>query len=293
MILGIDKGTAFTKNNKGEIFKSVLRREKINEIDLNNSLIHVGWEGENYIVGENGQYETNLDKAHHSNTDILVCTSIAMQSSEQVTKAKIVLGVPIAEYKKQKEMLKNRFKGKSFQISINGISKIIVFEEVEVFPEGAGAFYTADVLDAIVIDIGGLSVDVCSFQNGGLNHFETYEQGTFRLNAEIAGYLNNRFSTKLRQWDIEMIMDKGLSVDGQRVNIESAYELEKFHTEKIINDIKLDFDLKTVPNVLIAGGGGARLYKHIKEQISHAKLIDDPQLANAKGFAKVGEKLWK
>jgi hypothetical protein len=58
MLLGIDKGTTYTKTDKKLCIRSTIRKYKDNDIMLNDEKILFEMGGQKWIVGEKGNYST-------------------------------------------------------------------------------------------------------------------------------------------------------------------------------------------------------------------------------------------
>lgn len=284
MIIGIDKGTTYTKDNNGNIIQSTTR-EVSDEILLEGNLI-VEFEEKKYIVGEKGNYSTDLSKAEHSNTRLLAYTIIGLGNSSNYIKTNVVLGLPIGLYSRNKDKMKNLFNGVTEEITINGSKKYIQVTGIEVFPEAAGSFYSQDKESALIIDLGGLSIDTALFEKSKLVKYSTYSMGTMKLYNKIANNLNGEYDLSLTEWDIPDILQEGLYIYGekQKLNIE---QLIKEHLLKIIERLKLEYDLKIIRNVLLTGGGSILLGNYIKKYIPQVTMIE-PTFSNARGFYNVG-----
>jgi hypothetical protein len=45
--------------------------------------------------------------------------------------------------------------------------------------------------------------------------------------------------------------------------------------------------------ILITGGGAVALGSRIQQRYPHARVLDDPAMANVKGFQKYGTRKWR
>lgn len=288
MLVGIDKGTTYTKDNQGNIIRSTII-ENHGGILLDNKIV-VDIFGKSYIVGEKGRYGTDLMKAHHENTKILVYTILGLSDRNYKIVSDVVLGLPIGMYARQKEEMKAIFNDKSTDIKINGSEKNIEIKRCEVFPESAGAFYTQSEQSGLVVDIGGLSVDNAQFENGKLQKYSTYSMGTMKLYNKLANRLNGEYDLSLTEWDIPSIFTEGLHIHGKKMDLNIS-DIIDTHVVEIIERLKLDYDVKR-ENIMITGGGSLLLGGYIKRYIPHAKKLDC-NFANARGFKRIGEVLFK
>lgn len=292
MFISVDKGTTYTKNNKGIMIRSTIRRKKENEIDLDENKIIIKYENEEYVIGEKGKFETDLEKASQEYTKHFILTSIGLSFNEEEIQTNLITGLPIALYANQATLFKELFNSQKFEhITINGKSQRIRIKKVEVFPEGAGAYYLFSYENALIVDIGGLSVDCGLFKKRNLEKFSTYKMGMMKLYADIANMLNSKYDLDLDEWDIEdIIKEKGLYISTENKTLDLK-ELKidlmlKDHAQKIVDKLKLDYDLRTIENVLFTGGGSIALFEYIN--ISQKVLLEDSQMNNAEGYSVVG-----
>jgi len=285
VIKGIDKGTTYTKDHEGNIIKSTVR--EINDEVLIDGKLIVDFEGKKYVIGEKGHYSTDLEKANHNNTRILVYTLIALSEASNYIKTNLVLGLPIGLYSKNKVKMRQLFDTGIQKITINNREIYIQILNVEVFPEAAAAFYTQSSKDALVIDIGGLSIDTALMKNSKLEKYSTYSMGTMKLYSKIANKLNGQYDLSLTEWDIQDIFKDGLYIYGEKQDLEIDDILEA-HTLEIIERLKLEYDLKVINNVLLTGGGSILLQDYIETYIPQAKVIDST-FGNARGLYSVGK----
>lgn len=152
------------------------------EIILDKDKLVVEFNSETYIIGETGEYATDLLKAGHEHTQMLVLTAIANSSTDEILTTNLVTGLPIGLYSKQKVPMKFLFENTRNRLNINGKEKIIYINKVEVFPEAAGAFYSQSKYNiGLVLDIGGLSIDTAYFEGKKLKKYSTYSHGIMKL----------------------------------------------------------------------------------------------------------------
>lgn len=284
MILGIDVGNYATKTSERVIFDSKVSLTNI----LGNNAIEIG--GNSYHVGQ-GNYDTEYRKVSKESYLAFLYTAI-LQSTSDIDN-QIVLGLPIGQYKEDKEVLKglvlsNRhYKGKY----LNKTRELFI-TDVEVYPEGPGA--VANDFTGILIDIGGRTTDICYIIGGIKKKIENHKsipQGTLNLYSSFISLLNAKHGLDLKLNDAERILKNGLKVDGLAIDISSSMNSFKEYIEELIKQLQLDYSLKT-NEVALLGGGSELLYNPLKKRIPNSFLIDDPMFANARIFKEVGENIW-
>lgn len=293
MILGVDKGSTYTKTDNQLCFRSTIRRYKSSDIILNNDSIVLGYEGEKWIVGEKGNYSTDLMKSEHYNTKLFILLAIGLSSNDVNITADIVTGLPIGLYSLQKKQMKELLINTTNTININGKEKRININRIEIFPEGAGAFYSQNCYkDALIIDIGGLSVDIAQFKDGKLIKFSTYTMGAMKLYSKIANSLNSTYALSLDEWEVEDVINDGLYIYGMPVET-NMNEIAYDHVLEIIEKISLEYDVKSNRNVLITGGPAEWLMQYFKFDIPQIKILGHSQFTNANGYGNVGKVVFK
>jgi len=132
----------------------------------------INYEGIDLYIGD-GEFSTDLNKSQKENTLPLLFSALARSSSENFFQ--VVLGLPIQQYKSNKDELKKYIehnRGKT--IVYKGIKRDIVISDVLIVPEGAAIYYNLSMEQKnliknkplIIVDIGGRTTDVCLFENG-------------------------------------------------------------------------------------------------------------------------------
>jgi hypothetical protein len=186
--------------------------------------------------------------------------------------------------------MKSLFKDSSTQVRINGQTKTIKIRNVEIFPAAAGAFYAqTDCKDALVIDVGGLSIDTALFVNKKLQKYSTYSMGVMKLYSKIANRLNGEYDLSLTEWDIETVLRDGLYIFGSKVDLKVG-DIIAEHISDIMARLSLEYDLKSIRNVLLTGGASNFLFEFIS--IPQLKLMENSQFSNAIGYKNIGKVLF-
>lgn len=289
MILGIDVGSFATKRSDGFIFASKVSTQE--DILKNNSILRTD-EG-TFYMGE-GSYITSYRKVDREYYRELFLYSAAYNADKTVF-IKAVVGLPISQYKQDKEGLKKLLlKNKIDKIEINGISKTVVIDDVEVYPEGIAA--VEEDFEGVVVDIGGRTTDICLVLDGDrgrkIENPFSIPMGTLNLYSDFINSINSKYCLDLRLEDTERILRKGLTVDGVNVDCKFAIEGFKRYVDDLVNKIQVEYSIRTL-DIRLVGGGSLLLYKPIKNRLPSAELINNTIFANAAGFKKVGESIWQ
>lgn len=300
MKIGNDPGKYGTKvvtKVNGEWKKLYIRSKISTEPDnvLMGDNYLINYKGITYLIGEGGNdYSLDTDKQSLQHK---LCTYVGVDEMAGDELSSIVVGCPMSIWKnpeKREEYQNYILDDGKIDLSIGDISKTIELLDVVAFPECGGVAYAEpeeDFVDNIrgVIDIGGLNVNGCLFEN--LSPIKdsdfTVNLGSIILKNEIKTMLNKEYpSINLQEYDIPQIMKKGLFIKGKEE--ERAKKLINNvingHIERIIRETKKkNWSINTL-DITMAGGGTIDIgMKRIKSHIPQAKISNDPIWDNAKG----------
>lgn len=293
-MLGIDKGSTYTKTDRKLCTRSTIRKYRENDIVLDDDKIILEMDGQKYIIGEKGSYSTDLMKSQHFNTRALILLTIGLSypQDEWIT-TDIVTGLPIGLYSSQKQLMKETFQGTNNEIKINGKRKNIRIRNAEVFPEAAGAFYSqSEYEDALIIDFGGLSVDMALFKGKKLKKYSTYSMGMMKLYSKLANKVNAEHDLSYTEWDMDELIREGLYIYGKKMDI-GINDLVIEHCKEIIERLSLEYDLKSIRNVLLTGGPAEWLEKYLAIDIPQRKVMQQSQFTNAIGYYNIGQVIFR
>ncbi|MBU3131616.1 ParM/StbA family protein [Clostridium gasigenes] len=292
MIIGIDLGNFGVNTSENDFFYS-----KISEgssFTGENSIIY---EGKEFQIGE-GEFSTDLDKSKKESTLPLLFTALARSSNEKFFQ--VVLGLPIQQYKANKESFKNYIeenRGKT--LIYKGIRREIIISDVIIAPEGAAAYYNLSVEQKnmigkkplIICDIGGRTTDICLFENGKITRVWTIPTGMLNIYQDIISYINTTYTEEFKLEDGEVILKEGLFLRGKQQDIRFIKPILRKHFNSIYKDLQLNFNTSK-GYVLLTGGGSITLVKAFKNRLENLIISDEPLFDNAKGFKKLGVSLW-
>lgn len=300
-ILGLDNGFKFTKTSKGVCFCSSIQKGK----DDINEVTQVIIDGKNYIVGEQeGKYISDQDKLKdETNKEILkVCTLTAIGLSypaDTFIDINLVVGVPVAYYSKQKEEFKEMIEDLSGEIFINeiGFNQTININKVLVYPQSAGIiFKNATKLknqSSLVIDIGGGTWDLSQFDGLKLIKKATYQQGMLILDSKITQWINSNYYTTFKTNEVYDLIKKGFfTAYGTKTGVKVFEHIIEDHVFEVSTDIKHDFDVNSVDNIFLIGGGAEILKDYLDKYINNIEIESNPQFTNATCFEVMGQMKW-
>jgi plasmid segregation protein ParM len=284
MILGIDKGNIETDTST--LIRIPSKVSKLGNLIGENLELNI--DGQRLFIGS-GDYETEFCKARQENFLPLMFTAIALSTND--VENQVVVGLPIGQYKQFKDELKQKILSNRIKdIELNNRARKIIISDAEVAPEGA-------VLDfeGVIIDIGGRSTDCClkRYENNKMKIINpiSYPKGTINLYSDACKLINGRYALDLAPSDMEKVFKKGLKINGDQKDINFVLDIFKDFVNGLVNDLRVEYSIST-EEVCVLGGGGALLYKPIKNRIPQAQLSENSSFINAIKFQEVGEQLW-
>lgn len=288
MILGIDLGNYATKSSRGISFLSKVSKDGGFEETGENILI----DGIKYYLGE-GDFDTEYRKAYKSNVLPLLYGAIALSTNDKSNC--IVLGLPLSQYREDREYLTNLvLQNSKKEIEINGAIRRVVIEDVEIVPEGVSA--ADEDFEGIIIDIGGRTTDICLIQLEGskrkVRKPYSIPKGVLNLESDYINILNKRYGLDLLPGDAKRILREGLNIYGEPQKIDFAMEVYKTFVDALISQVQVDYPVKTY-NIMLVGGGAELLYKPIKKRLPNAELIENSFWGNARGYERIGRDIWQ
>lgn len=286
---GIDVGNYSLKEYPNTIIKSLVTSEE----NILGSKHCLEYDDKKIYVGE-GNFETELNKSSKDNFLPLLLSGIALNSTKEDVFQQVVCGLPINQYKANKEVLEDMILEKRVrEIKFNSKPRKIIITDFKVYPEGIGAYYSLNTHDdAIIVDIGGRTTDIAYITDRKLKGSSTVAAGTINIYKDIADKLNSLYTLDLDIFMAERIVDKGyLEIDDEKVDISFITEILKKNFTKINDDLTMKFPVRTEKIILV--GGGYKLFKKAFEnRYKNSYVADNPVFANAIGFRKVAEMTW-
>lgn len=297
-ILGLDNGYNFTKSSKGVCIHSTI---KPGPDDINN-VIQTTIKGKEYIVGEpDGAYIADADKLKNAASKevlkVTTLTAIGMSyPTESFIDVNLVVGVPVGYFSKQREELKYMMENLNEKIYVNqvGIEQTIKVNEVLVYPQSAGlVFKKANTLkeeSTLIIDIGGGTWDISQFNGLKLENKATYPEGMLILYEKISQFLNSNYYTKYDPSEVYHLLKRGFFTSaGEKKSMDLVKPIIINHVREIMTKLTRAFDVTSVDNVFLIGGGAAELTPYIKDNIPNAELEENAQFTNAECFELMGK----
>jgi len=331
VIAGVDVGYGYTKaaNAAGctVTFPSVVTRPsgggELTRVLGGSALPHrltvrlAGGEAQTYLVGNAALFaggtrtwDARADRRH--DYPPLVLASLALLGA--FGDVSLGLGLPLQLYTAadDRRALRARLAGVEAILSVDGGGEAALrIRDVRVFPQSVAAYFAQVRSDptlarrpCAVVDVGYRTTDHLVMR---LAPGETVARpderlsgsldlGVERVYAQVAQALSRRHGAMIETNDVEQaaVAGRDMTVGGREVALKEAID-------EAARDLVVDAAarlreswgaaLDQLGAVLLAGGGGAMLRTHFAEALPGVRLVTDPVMANAHGYAAMMERL--
>jgi hypothetical protein len=287
MVKGTDIGYSNTKDNEKRIFRSAYT----NSDKMLSGVEHIIIDGKDYYVGA-GQMTSEVDKTNDEMNKVCTLLNMAQSFDDEFY---LVLALPIAQYKSQKERLIEAVMNyNKCEVIYQGYKRNIHINDVSVFPQGAAALYTLDKLEGrfIILDPGGFTWNIALIEViDGEPHIEKYDtwyKGMRTLYSSVIKTINTKFDLNLDPRDAERILMKNeLRVRGQDEDLSFLIPVLLDYLEPITDEIKLNYPCDTTP-IHVCGGGSYILGEALCKRFYDLQIMKDREFANAIGLYNLG-----
>ena len=281
-IIGIDVGYAYTKTSAG---LSAPSKFTLVEPLLGSSRAITAWGRKHYIGVGNACFEIN--KTNDELTRVLTLYSICASTKED--RVKIVTGLPVGQYKAQRDSLRSMLMDMTPVTALYDDSiRAVVVEDAAIYPQGLLPI----VGDYISVDIGGRTVEIIHVENNEVVFAKTLYDGMFMLYGKIADKINATYATQLRDEFAERILTDGFFIDGVQQEIAFLTPILSEYVNAIVDEIKKSTPCN-ITKVMLTGGGAHPLHAAFKKRMPNVRLVDNSQFSNALMFRKVGLAKWQ
>lgn len=287
MYAGIDLGTTFTKTHTGLIFPSGISKDIYS---LSNNVMTI--DGIPYSMEQFHNYDINVNKILNENVRLNYLYALyKITSDNEYIYNSIIIGLPASQWKNDDNI--NKLKkildiSAGININVNGFDKNITVKNLEIIPEGSTAYYAIDYSKfnsrkTLIIDWGGLTMNTILFQNDEIIDVYTDEFGSLKIYKEIAGEINSEFGTNIKIEDIHDLILHDIPMGFVPIinNITMSY------CKQIYKNLKLKWDIDTIPYVSMVGGSSLSCGKYLAKFIPHLVIEENPQMLSAIGMGIV------
>lgn len=327
--VGVDLGYGFVKatNGKNEfVFPSVVgpARELIGSefsmfaSGLDNLSITV--DDQTFFVGELAIRQSeaaartlDVHRLNDPSSRILMLTALSLLTQWEEESFSVVTGVPSAFYAHATESWLRMFEG-TYRLQFSDGNEVkekrVRVERMRVVPQPLGTIYdvtldqAGNVADVDlsqrmigVVDVGFKTTDFAVTR--GMEYIDrlsgSITTGLSTAYGVIADKVLGEYRIHRANHEMDEIVQRGqLRVAGQIQDIghirRDAFELV---AERVLTQLESIWNYRDLDVILVTGGGGAALADLLVNRFGNARLVDDAQMANVRGYAKLAANLFK
>ncbi len=272
----VDLGSFNIKTNKGVILENRFTLD--NESETFGAEV-LSYDGNNYFFGR-GEFNKTFSKAHK---EIEVPLFYSLAKSEVYGDVNLILHLP-ANQMKMKGLIIEKLKGKEFNYRVNNIEYKTIFNKVGVLKEGWSSFYSLNKRNEgliAVMDIGGRTTDVFTFNNGINEDEKSLAIGMMNVFSDIADKLNGEGENRKLE-DIHKLLVNKI------IDIKSFQEVIDKYADKIINEIKVNIENLKDYKIYLTGGG-AEYFKEALSRVFTVEVMENNLCSNCSGSYNIGK----
>jgi plasmid segregation protein ParM len=328
--IGIDVGYGFVKSTDGErefVFPSVVglgqelryRSElSVRNRPLDNLAITV--DNKDYFVGDLAIRQSEIasrsldpNRAEDRNVKVLMLAGLNLYTQWENETFNVVTGLPTSYFAAYRDAWVNNLRGShvlKFRVNGQEKEKTITIEKLKVVPQPLGTLYDRALNQAGAIqdeDLASLSVGVVDvgfkttdFAVADQLEFIDHLSGSTPIGLSnayglIAERLRQEFRIDKEQFEMDRIVERGeVRIAGKVYDI-SRTKREVFEriAHKIITELVSLWDYRNLDVIFFTGGGAQALAEWLLPEFRNAILADAPQSANARGFLKYANNIFR
>lgn len=253
------------------------------------------FEGEE-LIANSGEFENDLVKFEKENFIKILFYAIAKATTSN--NIELVTGIPGKQYNLSKDSFKKFLQDNSEKtLIVDGIERNIKLNKIEIVPEGYSLKTIPWIVsqckkgyETLVFDLGGGTSDTALFdENFGFIDGDSITFGLLDLYRNTRKHINNKYNLNISLEKAKRYFDGELTLpDG---DISYKNDLMKEYIRTVINELKGLYPNVGSMNVILTGGGAKKIYQVFKKLYPNTILVEDIR-ANAKGYLKIGEKIY-
>ena len=299
-LLAVDIGNAETKTESGKQFISGISRDIVKPRYAGEILT---FEGGYYLLSKK-RLPYMPERTHDVNHFVLALFALAKElkiagNMQRELNLTIATGLPIAAYSIRSEAYADYFmKHTEFSFCYEDQEYHCHMERALIYIQGLSALLLCDfdyssAHRAILVDIGGYTVDAAEMHYGRLNtdFIRSYNMGIISFTNEVLAKINRSFGEEYREQDV-LEMLKRPQLPGVPQEIISFVHQEANEYAVSILEVLREEHVNLNSTLLVFAGGGAQLlhpFLTAADPTMHCGYIKDP-CANAKGYGILARK---
>jgi len=316
-VIGLDVGYGYTKG-KGPgrivtVFPSVVGPavdvKYHNDLISNGRGLEVELDGARWFVGDMARLQSpspTSPKARNRDLSIVnLLTLGALYNLQAMGDVTLITGLPVEWYEDRGEMVEELRGGHTFLV--NGDRCEVMISEALVVPQPFGSFFRMFLApDGALRDPDGLTRKRVAILDIGMHTADFALSDALRYVEPRSGSVPTAMARtyELVGREVGRRYGRSLSLDESEVAVNTRVITDR-DQEIDVTDItrqaldavaqtvlgkanELWGDARDISAVLVTGGGGPAFFEYIETVYPHARLLSDPQTANAEGFYRYG-----
>lgn len=297
LIASIDYGIRYTKTMRKEKFPSTLKKNSPASPNVESDSFSIEYNHQAYHIGGRNEvdYNTNINKSTYTDAKVLIIGALSKLITVE-DEVKLITCIPptqnsLANVERYKTLLRTPPNGME-RVRTGKRDLTFRITEVQVFPECAAAFYhiPMNYNKVILIDLGGMTVNVAQFEYRKMISWGTYNKGTLALCYKLKQELNSEYQMEDDLLGVEFILENGLYGDpegGEKI----ISRVINSHAEDIVREISMKFNLKAGQVVVTGGGALSRLGKAVNNRVN-GEISETAEYDNVLGLHSIARRLW-
>ena len=257
------------------------------------------YNGESFAVGLGGQYLIEYSKVDRDNDVELIIGAVDkfIGDKDMLLVDKIVVGLPVSQWIKNKEKLEDKFRNLSPIVYYKDEQeKSIFFNDVEVQPECIGVYYGVEDFNpqrpTIIIDVGGLTTDiVCISPDGTITKPRTVNYGSLRLlnligkeiEMEYPDFGNLSITTVS-----DFVENNKIRFKGEEYNMDFVYKSTLPTISELYSILSLEYAEELAYYEILMLDRVGLYYEAFSQRLPHI-IHTTNSFANAEGFKVLSE----
>jgi plasmid segregation protein ParM len=242
--------------------------------------------------------------------EILFFSALSLFCNESRNDFNIVTGLPVERMHSHDDLVKRIRGSRNIVVYRNDrpVNITVNIHEAQIVPQPLGAYWSQFIFHSdqefplhdegriAVIDVGFKTTDLAAIEGSEYipQKSKTVTVGLAEAYSNISSSLAKEFGLEKESHALDAIVIKrSVSVAGQVFDISQIVDhaFEKLATNVLV-EVNSLWRLQDFDTLLLSGGGGQSLARHMTLQLPRLKLVSDPITANCRGYLAWGNQIW-
>lgn len=238
------------------------------------------YDGNTYFFGQGSFNREGLK----TNKDTIIPLLFGLGMEGASGNLNLILHLPKKEMAR-KAVVVESLEGKTFDFKVNGTGYSVTFDKVGVLKEGFSSFYSLAKRNEglmAIIDIGGRTTDVFTFNDGVEEDEDSIQIGTIDYFDEIATALIGKGQNRKIE-DIFKLISKEI------IDLKDFKDCTDKIFKEMANGIRYKFPNLADYKIKLCGGGAEYFEENFKNEYPHVSVVNNNLTSNVDGAEKIGK----